>query len=368
MIYFLGLECSFRRLLLIKACRVDKLPEYVEILIEEDLSISKFDPDNYFREVFKDTVDLRPLLVTYSHGKNVSSSIEKMSLELNAELISVALGSTESIILAENSLNAITYDNTWIFLENIHLAKNWLQKLESRLQRIKLGSNSKIILTSKMDHILPVSLLRSCRLLMMEEAEGIKFNIENNLSLCQTRNGPKELSRIRFLICWLHTIILERMKYLPIGWTSNYSFGEADLMLSLQISEDWLVAYASGRCNISPDLIPWNALRSLIGGIYGDKIDKISDTKILESMILYFMKPEMFDESTKINFPTKSSNGLLVPRGFSISDFRKWALELPKEELSWIGFEEDMNVVQKCQKGIAIMQLNGFRNEFYQFS
>lgn len=256
----------FTGLLVLKACRIDKLPSFAAKMIETDLKILKHDQEAALRNSFSDTVDLRPLLVLLSSGENVTSFIEQISFDFNSELISVALGSPESISSAEVVLHDLSKENTWILLENIHLAGSWVHTLEKRLHRIHFGSNSKVILTSKREYQLPMSILRSCRLAMLEDTEGVKINMESNLSLCRlTQKGPKELPRIFFLICWLHTIIMERAKYCPIGWTSNYAFGDSDLLLSLQIAEDWIARYSSGKNNISPNAIPWKAVRALMG-------------------------------------------------------------------------------------------------------
>ena len=324
-------------------------------MIENDLKISKHDQEAAFKDALHDHVDLRPILIMFSGGEDVTSIIDQVTSEFEFDLITIALGSQESITSAESILNSVTKANTWVHLENIHLASNWLNRLESRLQRLHFGNNSKVIITSKMDYTLPISLLRSCRLVMIEETQGMKVNMEYNLSLCQPYKGPKEFGRITFFICWIHTIILERSKYLPIGWTSNYSFSDSDLLLALQITGDWIKKFAAGRSNISPDLIPWKAIRALIGGIYGDKMDKNTDVMILESMIKYFLKPEIFNETCKINFPLgEGFDDILVPKGTDYDNFKSWLSQLNRESLNLIGFEEDMKIVVNLKKGIVL--------------
>lgn len=336
-----------------KACRIEKLPSFAEQMIATELKVSKHDQEAAFKDSLKDCVDSRPLLVLFSRGENITSFIEQISLDLKSELLSTALGSPESMASADRMLNSSTKERTWILLENVHLAGHWLQNLENRLNHIRFEANSKLILTSRKDYHLPISLLRSCRIVMLEDTEGFRTNLESNLSLCRpSKKGPKELPRIFFIICWLHTIILERTKYCPIGWTSNYVFSDSDLMLSLQTAEDWIARAASGKNNISPDCIPWKAVRSLISGVYGDKMDKNIDVRILESMIEYLLKPEMFNEKCKINFPTGEGSETLVPKGTSLLDFKKWVSHLPFDSLNWIGFSEDMDTLVNMQKGI----------------
>lgn len=330
---------------------MEKLSTFVEQIISQDLKVSRHDQESALKDSLNDDVDLRPLLVLFSNGENIASFFEQISVE--SELNSVALGSCESIAAADGMLCLCTKQNNWILLENVHLAGHWLNTLENRLHRIHFGEKSKLILTSRSDFKLPISLLRACRIVMLEETDGFRLILESNLSLFRpAQKGPKESNRIFFLICWLHTIILERAKYYPIGWTSNYAFSDSDLLLSLQIAQDWILKSAFGKNNISPDAIPWKAVKSLIGGVYGDKMDKNTDVVILESMINYLLKPEMFNEQCKINFPTGQGADIMVPKGTSLIDFKKWVVEeLPLDSLNLIGFSEDMDTVVNIQKG-----------------
>jgi dynein heavy chain 1 len=325
----------------------------MEEMITHDLNVSKHDQEAALKDLLTDDVDLRPLLILFSSGENIASFLEQISVDLKSELTSIALGSSESIVSADGILSSSLKKNTWILLENIHLAGNWLDTLENSLHRVHSGANSKLILTSKRDYGLPIGLLRSCRIVMLEEAEGFKANLESNLSLCRpVKKGPKEASRVFFLICWLHTVFLERCRYYPIGWTSNYTFSDSDLLLSLQVAEDWILRSASGKNNISPSAIPWKAVISLVGGIYGDKMDKNMDVKILESLIGYLLNPDMFNEKSKINFPTGEGLDILVPKGTNLMDFKKWVMQLPRDSLNVIGFSEDMDTLLNIHKGI----------------
>lgn len=87
-------------------------------------------------------------------------------------------------------------------------------------------------------------------------------------------------------------------------------------------------------------------------------MDKSTDIRILESMIKYFLKPEMFDENCKINFPTGHGSDTFVPGGTSFLDFKKWLALLPQDSLNWIGFDEDMDMVVNIQKGILKSTFN----------
>src|SRR3954466_15992471 len=111
----------------------------------------------------------------------------------------------------------------------------------------------------------PVNLLRMSRVLMFEPPPGIKANLQESLkSIPSTRwsKGPTERVRLYFLLAWLHAIVQERLRYAPLGWTKVYEFNDSDQSAALNTIDAWLDSVAQGRANISPDKIPWDALRS----------------------------------------------------------------------------------------------------------
>ncbi len=34
------------------------------------------------------------------------------------------------------------------------------------------------------------------------------------------------------MVCWLHAVVQERLRYTPLGWAKKYEFSEADLRVA----------------------------------------------------------------------------------------------------------------------------------------
>ena len=98
-----------------------------------------------------------------------------------------------------------------------------------------------------------------------------------------------------FLLCWIHCVIIERLRYTPTGWSKRYEFSEGDLVSSINTIDSLLSSLDFGA-NISLDKIPFERIRNIIANnIYGGKIDNEFDQLILRSIIEEFFHEEAFD-------------------------------------------------------------------------
>ena len=90
---------------------------------------------------------------------------------------------------------------------------------------------------------------------------------------------------MHFLLAWLHAVILERLRFTPIGWTKAYEFNEADQRCSLDLIDEY-IDNMGNRPNIDPAKLPWDAFRVILSqNLYGGKIDNEYDAKILQSLV-----------------------------------------------------------------------------------
>ena len=61
------------------------------------------------------------------------------------------------------------------------------------------------------------------------------------------------------------SVVTERLRYAPLGWSKRFEFNETDLMCALDTVDFWVDLRSAGRANLSPDKIPWTAIRNLLG-------------------------------------------------------------------------------------------------------
>lgn len=110
----------------------------------------------------------------------------------------------------------------------------------------------------------PATLIRQSFKLVFEPPDGIKASLTRSYStlITQQRSDrlPKERARLHFLLSWLHSVLIERLRYTPIGYSKVYEFNEADQRCALDLLDEYVDALGKDRQNIDPDKLPWQAI------------------------------------------------------------------------------------------------------------
>jgi dynein heavy chain 1 len=305
-----------------------------------------------------------PLMLCSQPGYDASYKVESLAQERKCNFHSVAMGSPEGYSLAEKAITNALQNGSWVLLKNVHLSPQWLSHLEKRLHSIRPPTGFRLFLTSETNPSVPINLIRQSRILLFESRPGIKANLLESLNSIHRSSalsdGPMEKNRLFFLVSWVHAIFKERLKYLPIGWSKFYEFNDADLECATLAIQKWCEMIAGGRANISPDKIPWNALKTLlIENVYGGKIDEEYDQQILASFIENLFVPQTFN----LNFPLHS-DGLSIPEGTRLEQFIEWTRALPdREPPTWLGLPKNAeNVMLAVASRKLITKLHKLRS------
>lgn len=197
---------------------------------------------------------------------------------------------------ADRELAAASKSGNWVMLKNVHLGPSWLTTLEKKLQGLNPHNNFRLFLTTEINPKLPTNLLSSARVFVYEPASGLKASLVRALHSTPEQTmaqEPLERGRVHLLLCWLHAVVVERLRYAPLGWSKRYEFGEADFKTAQDTVDMWIDLTAQGRTHIDPAKIPWEALQELLtSSIYGGRIDNDTDMRLLRSFVQRFFTAE----------------------------------------------------------------------------
>ena len=122
-----------------------------------------------------------------------------------------------------------------MLVKNVHLAPSWLQSLEKRLDSLKPHKEFRLFLSMESSPKIPVNLIRASRVLMFEQPAGVRANMKDSLSTLTTRasKAPVEKARVYLLLCFLHAVVQERLRYAPnLGWKGFWEFNDSDVSFS----------------------------------------------------------------------------------------------------------------------------------------
>ena len=289
---------------MIRIIRPDKLNIFLESVIsnllgDHFLDVPQIDLNKL---VNVDTDPKTPILICSAPGFDPSFQVEQLAKVTNARLISIAIGSTENFYQVETSIELATKSGQWVLLKNVHLSPTWLNEIEKKINskdNYKINPKFKLFLAMEFNPMVPSTLIRMSYKLVFEQPNGMKASLQRTyatvLTEKRTEKLPRERLHLHFLLAWTHAVIIERLRYIPIGWTKIYEFNEADQRCAIDLIDECI------DLNIDPNLIPWQAIKVILTqNIYGAKIDNEYDSKILVTLIDQYFNPKSFEENCRL--------------------------------------------------------------------
>lgn len=205
----------------------------------------------------------------------------------------------------------------------------------------------------------PATLIRQTFKIVFEPPEGIKASLQRSYKQVITANksdrAPAERAKLHFVVAWLHAVILERLRFTPLGWTKRYEFNEADQRCALETIDEAINALGE-RQNIPHDKLPWDGIRAILRiSLYGGKIDNEFDTKVLEALINYFCDQKVFDSNYPL-FVANNEEAIKVPSATKYSQYVQWIEELPdKQTPQWAGLPLAVEKVLRQSQSLRVI-------------
>jgi len=298
---------------------------------------------NHLKEVLEDEVGaLHPLMLCSAPGHDVSGRVEAIAREERKELNSVAMGSAEGFPTAEKLLASASKRGTWVMLKNCHLCIDWLEEtLVKRLHSLGASTHRdfRIIITTEISPKLPAALLQMSDTIVAEAPAGVKASMSRFFSsIASNRFQDPVRNRLYLVLAWTHSVIQERLRYVPAGWSQKYEFMEADATHGLDVIDALVQEAAGGKAIADPDKIPWDATRAtLCKSIFGGRITKPVDQETLDALVNSVFVPDCFNVNFKL---VDAKDAPCLPDGSSKEECFSWIESLSSSTPpTWIGLD-----------------------------
>lgn len=351
---------SLLNLLLVKLARPDRLLPAAEKFVLTVFGPSVFTYSDGLEGVIREVRPGTAIALMSNPGFDASYKVDALVERSNAVISNVAMGSDESISQADRAISAAASGGTWVLIKNVHLASSWLQSLEKRLSSLKPHEDFRLFLSMETSSKLPVNLLRASRTLVFEQPAGLRANMRDTLTVLSDRGtqAPVEKGRLYLLLCFLHAVLQERLRYAPaLGWKSLWEFNDSDYECCAYIIDCWIEYIARGRSNIAPVKVPWELLRTMVTEMYGGKIDDEEDFQMLSNLVDRVFDASAYEVDHELVRGEDLHEGLKVPPGTSMKDFRAWVDALPEREPpSYLGLPEDAEKVLLAGQGQEVLR------------
>ncbi|RKP17872.1 hypothetical protein ROZALSC1DRAFT_23782, partial [Rozella allomycis CSF55] len=337
---------DLQRILIIRSLRPDRFILCAQKFIVNNLGQNYIDPPLIdIEDTLLDSNCKTPILFIISPGVDPTFIISSLAnkKKMNDRFYHLSLGQGQTPKALRLIQDAIRLGN-WIFLANCHLSISWMPTLEKIIEQMSSQENIhpdfRLWLSSSPNPSFPISILQASIKLTTEPPKGIKSNIlrlfnsfdDQQFKKCQK---PKIYRKLLFSLCFYHSVLLERRKFLSLGYNVPYDFNDSDF----EVSENLLCSLLNEYENV-----PWDALRYLIADAnYGGRVTDEWDRRVLKSYINSYFSEESI--STQ-NFKLSSIQNYYIPDFDDLSSFKDFCS-------SWPAFDRPEVVGQHSNADIA---------------
>lgn len=363
---FLSIRCpggydaaltSFQKMLIVKGLAEEKVPQSILKMIATEMGdeFSKLAPPS-MEEIYNDTDRKTPCIFVLSAGADPTGMLLRFAKEMafidRLHLISLGQGQGPR---AEKLIEMSQTTGDWVLLQNCHLAKSWMPKLEKIVEDLAQKTDEecvttfRLFLTSFPASYFPVTVLQNGIKLTNEPPKGIRANLVRSFNTLVTEDVlesfkhlgtfddglPKDIGWKKMLcgLTFFHAIVQERRKFGALGWNIKYEFNDTDLETSLASLKKFLE---------EQPLIPWDALRYVTGQInYGGRVTDDWDRRCLTSILDNFYTPEVLAEE----YAFSASGNYRVPQALAHPKILEYLNALPAlDNPELFGMHENANV------------------------
>lgn len=296
----------------------------------------------------------RPILFSMSNRYDISSKLEVTAKAASKSLVSIPMGSRESTNSAMKALNNAALKGTWVFLPNIQLSFTWLFRLDKWLKETDTHEGFKLFMSCSLDpHNIPNSLIQLSSIVTIEELPSFQVNL---LETFQSISGEK-LSSFRNYVCLLisfySAIIQERLKYVPLAFSSTYDINDSDVEAAIFMLQPIFDQIEK----LGEHSFPWSEVAYRVGKVlFGGKISERKDADYCFELARYLFSPDSIEpDFNLIKNPITDQLGLTLhpPEDKSKKALIEFISTLPNEiPLAYVGLEE--GIVAEIQDREAI--------------
>ena len=332
---------DFYRLLIIKLLREEKLIFAIKDFIRDTRFLES--PPFNIQAAFEDSLKTTPLIFILSPGANPVRFLREFAQDKFIPLNNLSLGQGQGE-LAKQLILRSKEKGDWVCLENCHLARSWMPKLEEILEDLNdnesnIHPNYRLWLTSMPSDKFPVSILQSGVKITNEPPKGIKANLKGTFQNLKDEDihsdtKPAEMKKLIFTLAFFHGIILERRKFGPLGWNIPYEWMNSDF----EASKLHLKMYVEAH-----EHVPFKILQYLVGVInYGGRVTDDKDGKLILAILNKYFNNLLFDDYFKFS----ESGVYYAPNYKNIADLHDYLEKLPlDDEPEVFGLHANANIV-----------------------
>ena len=278
---------DLQRMLIIRSLRTDRVLFCAQQFIITNLGQKFVEPPILdVADILGDSSPRTPLIFVLSPGVDPTNSLiqlaQKKGMSEKFHYLSLGQGQAPK---ATRLIQEGIKEGNWVFLANCHLSISWMPMLDKIVESIPSENphpDFRLWLSSSPHPQFPISILQIGVKMTTEPPKGLRANLVRLYNSVTDENyfktkTPEIYQKLLFSLSFFHSLLLERKKFLTLGWNVACDFNNSDF----EVCENLLVVLLDEY-----DQIPWDALKYLIAEAnYGGRVTDDWDRRILRSYI-----------------------------------------------------------------------------------
>jgi dynein heavy chain, axonemal len=347
---------DFMRLCILKMIRPDKLIAGLQLWIERNIGKEFVEPPPFsLHKSFKESSNIVPMIFILSPGSDPINDIRAFSEEQGFgkrfEMISLGRGQEKKAL---QRLEDMRTKGGWVLLQNCHLAKSFMGRLEEIVENFDTNwpdKDFRLWLTSMSNDYFPVSILQNSVKITVEPPKGLKNNLLRTYNKLENKDledcvKKEEYKALLFGLSFFHAIVQDRRKYGPIGWNVKYDFTNEDWMVCKKQIKIFLEQYEG---------IPYQVLDYLIGDInYGGRVTDDKDQRLIKNILKTYLTDNIFKYET---YKFSKSGTYFCPESGEQENYVNYIVSLPvNSEPEVFGMHENADIVTAQNEGYALLE------------
>jgi len=324
-------KCNeFQRLIVLRCLRSDRVTAACTAWIINNMNHQKYVEPPAFNldSIFEESVPHNPLIFVLSVGVDPIKMLTECAVahEMGERFNAIALGQGQAPAAVKLIDEGVVVGN-WVFLANCHLMTSWLGGLEKIVDGLggrEPHADFRLWLSSSPNPKFPIAILQQGLKMTTEPPRGMKANIlrmYNNISddmFKAVKQQSVAYKRMLFGLCYFHAALLERKKFLSLGWAVMYDFNDADFEICESLLSQYLEEY---------DDVAWDAMRYLTAECnYGGRVTDDWDRRLLITYMKICYNEAMM---TSDNYKMSSCAEYYVPDDGNLRSYKEYVKNLP---------------------------------------
>mmetsp|Transcript_11859 Transcript_11859/g.17623 ORF Transcript_11859/g.17623 Transcript_11859/m.17623 type:complete len:4548 (-) Transcript_11859:28-13671(-) len=293
---------AFHKMLLIRCWRTDRTNYAASDYIQETL-------DNRYvnsiplklDETYEETAPNIPVVCLLSQGADLSGDIEGLAEKKKIPISRISMGQGQAEAAHEYIKNGMA-NGGWVLLQNCHLGIDYLVVLEpiimelhEKMAKGEVDESFRVWITAEPTAKFPINLLQMSIKCTDDPPTGLKAGLMKSYTWITQQLLDKvdsnEWKQLLFTTCFLHSVLIERKKFGPLGWCVPYEFNSADLECSVLFLQRHMYEFEVKK-------LQWNTIKYMIGAVqYGGRITDDYDQRLLDTYCEKWISKKVFNNS-----------------------------------------------------------------------